>query len=61
MPFGRQHGQEWLDLGGAHIARAPHGAALPMPADKKAHPIRVGILGLEPVVKGANPLAHLVQ
>lgn len=56
-----QHGEECLHLGCSHVARMPHGAALPVPADEKSHPIQIGLFSLKAVVQTANALANLVR
>ena len=57
MPLGRQPGKKGLDLGLAHLARV----AQAMEAHEGTHPVNVGLLGAQAVVKVANPFAHLVE
>ena len=42
-------------------AKTFHHPATPMPADKKAHPIKAGFLRLEAIVQVTNTLSKLVK
>lgn len=45
----------------AHVARMPHFTNVAMPLDEKAHPMQVGLLSVEAIVKVTNTLPHLVK
>ena len=62
MPLAGQHGQERLNVGGAHIPWVAHGATSPCrPAHEKAHPVNVGFFGAEAIVAVTQALPKLIQ
>jgi hypothetical protein len=54
LPLIDQHVEECFDLRRAHVARATNHPTAAMPADKKAHPIRVSFFGLQAIVIGTG-------
>jgi hypothetical protein len=61
LPFICFHVEKSLDLCRSHVAQMAHHPTTPMPADKKAHPVRVGFFRLQAVVEMPEALSKLVE